>query len=417
MINAPKGTIDILPEEVYKWQHIEKTLRGLAEKSDFKEILTPVFEHTELFLRGVGDTSDIVNKEMYTFEDKGARSITLRPEGTAGVVRSFVEKGLFAKTLPAKLFYIISCYRYEKPQAGRLREFRQFGAELFGAECPSADAEIISLAASVFDAFSIENISLNINNIGCPECRRAYNDKLKEYMLDKKESLCDTCKERLEKNPMRIFDCKSEICASLLEDAPRIYDCVCDSCKEHFDTVLKYLDEMGISYNIDKNIVRGLDYYTKTVFEFVSSNIGAQGTVLGGGRYDNLVEEVGGKKCCGTGFAMGLERFLLLLHSAGISLPDDSNPDLYVVSFSGESDMKAAALVKELRKAGVKCEKDLCGRSFNAQMKYANKIKASYLIVLGEDEISKDEYTLKNMKTGETQTIGKEELLNKGWLK
>ncbi len=417
MINAPKGTIDILPEEVYKWQYIEKTLRGLAEKTDFKEIRTPVFEHTELFLRGVGDTSDIVNKEMYTFEDKGSRSITLRPEGTAGVVRSFVEKGLFAKTLPAKLFYIISCYRYEKPQAGRLREFRQFGAELFGAECPSADAEIISLAASIFDAFGVDNISLNINNIGCPECRKAYNDKLKEYMADKKESLCDTCKERLEKNPMRIFDCKSEICASLLLDAPRIYDCVCDTCKEHFDTVLKYLDEMEISYNIDKNIVRGLDYYTKTVFEFVSSNIGAQGTVLGGGRYDNLVEEVGGKKCCGTGFAMGLERFLLLLNSAGVKLPDDSNPDLYVVSFGGESDMKAAALVKELRKNGVKCEKDLCGRSFNAQMKYANKINASYLIVMGEDEILKNEFTLKNMNSGETQIIGREELLKKGWLK
>jgi len=416
MINAPKGTIDITPEEVYKWQYIENKLREIADRNSFKEIRTPVFEHTELFLRGVGDTSDIVNKEMYTFEDKGGRSITLRPEGTAGVVRSFIEKGMYAKTLPAKLSYIISCYRYEKPQAGRLREFRQFGIELFGAELPSADAEIIALAASVFETFNVSNISLNINNIGCPECRKAYNEKLKEYMQIKKDQLCDTCKERLEKNPMRIFDCKSEICASLLSDAPRIFDCVCDDCKNHFDKLLKYLDEMGITYKIDKNIVRGLDYYTKTVFEFVSENIGAQGTVLGGGRYDNLVEEVGGKKCSGIGFAMGLERFLLLLDSAGIEIPDNSSPDLYVVSFDGESDIKASALVRELRASGVKCDKDLCGRSFNAQMKYANKIKAKFLLVLGEDEIKSGKYTLKNMQTGENVEYTKEELIKKGWL-
>ncbi len=417
MINAPKGTIDVTPEEVYKWQYIEKKLREIADLSNFKELRTPVFEHTELFARGVGDTSDIVNKEMYTFEDKGGRSITLRPEGTAGVVRSFIEKGMYAKTLPAKLFYIISCYRYEKPQAGRLREFRQFGIELFGAEKPSADAEIISLADSVFKSFGVENISLNLNNIGCPECRRAYNEKLKEYMQNKKDKLCDTCRERLDKNPMRIFDCKSEICASLLSDAPRIYDCVCDDCKNHFEKLLSYLDEAGIKYNIDKNIVRGLDYYTKTVFEFVSSNIGAQGTVLGGGRYDNLVEEIGGKKCCGIGFAMGLERFLLLLESAGVKIEDNQAPDLYIVSFDGESDIKASSLINDMRKSGIKCDKDLCGRSFNAQMKYANKINAKYLLVLGEDEIKTGNYQLKNMITGEKAVYTADELLNKGWLK
>ena len=249
------------------------------------------------------------------------------------------------------------------------------------------------------------------------ECRKAYNEKLKEYMQDKKDKLCDTCKERLDKNPMRIFDCKSDICASLLADAPRIYDCVCPSCKNHFDSVLNYLDEMEINYKIDKNIVRGLDYYTKTVFEFVSSNIGAQGTVLGGGRYDNLVEEIGSKKCSGIGFAMGLERFLLLLESAGVSVSDDTAPDLYVVSFEGESDIKASVLISKLRNEGIKCDKDLCGRSFNAQMKYANKINAKYLLVLGEDEIKSGNYVLKNMETGETKTYTENELLNKGWLK
>lgn len=416
MINAPKGTIDITPEEVYKWQFIERKLKELAANHNFKEIRTPVFESTELFARGVGDTSDIVNKEMYTFNDKGGRSITLRPEGTAGAVRCFLEKGMYAKTLPAKLFYLLSCYRYEKPQAGRLREFRQFGAELFGADCPSGDAEMISLAASIFEAFNVSNIRLNINNIGCPECRGKYNEKLKEFMAERADKLCDTCRERLGKNPMRIFDCKSEICASLISDAPRIYDCVCEGCKEHFDKVLSYLDKMDISYTIDKNIVRGLDYYTKTVFEFVSDNIGAQGTVLGGGRYDNLVEEIGGKKCSGTGFAMGLERFLLLLESAGVEIPSEGGCDLYVASMGGEADLYAAGIVKRLRKAGVSCEKDLSGRSFGAQMKYANKIKAKYLIVIGEEEMKNESFQLKNMESGESVSMGLEELMKKGWV-
>lgn len=416
MINAPKGTIDITPDVVYKWRYIEKKLRNLAALSNFKEIRTPVFENTELFARGVGDTSDIVNKEMYTFDDKGGRSMTLRPEGTAGVVRSFIENSMYAKTLPAKLYYIISCYRYEKPQAGRLREFRQFGVEMFGAASPSGDAEIISLADSIFKEFGVDNISLNINNIGCPECRKKYNDKLKEFLEPKKDGLCTTCQERLDKNPMRIFDCKSEICASLIKDAPRIFDCVCDNCKDHFNEVLSYLDKTGIKYNIDKNIVRGLDYYTKTVFEFVSSNIGAQGTVLGGGRYDNLVEEIGGKKCSGIGFAMGLERFILLLESAGIEIPENERCDFYIASFDKESDMYAALIASKLKKAGFSCDKDLSGRSFGAQMKYSNKINAKYLIAIGENEIKSGIFSVKNMDTGESNEMSLEKIIEKGWL-
>lgn len=409
-LKAPKGTIDILPKDSAKWQFVEKTLRDICDSFQFREIRIPVFEHTELYVRGVGETSDVVSKEMYTFNDKGDRSITLRPEGTAGVVRSFLEHGLYADSQPTKLYYMISCYRYEKPQAGRLREFRQFGVEMFGAASPAADAEVISVAKHIFDTLGIQNLTLYLNNIGCPSCRKAYNDQLKAFLTDRKNDLCETCRERLERNPMRVFDCKSEICQAVLRDAPRIYDCVCPECKAHFDEMTSYLDEMGIAYQLDKSIVRGLDYYSRTVFEFVSNDIGAQGTVCGGGRYDYLVEELGGKPCPGIGFAMGIERLLMVLENAGIALPEQKEPQLYIAAIGKEADKKAAKLVHTLRCAGIRAEKDYMERSVKAQMKYANKIKAEYTLVLGDDEIAANKAQLKQMETGESREVCLEEL-------
>ncbi len=411
-LKAPKGTIDILPRDSAKWQFLENTLRNICDSFQFQEIRIPVFEHTELYVRGVGETSDVVSKEMYTFNDKGDRSITLRPEGTAGVVRSFLEHGLYADSQPTKLYYLISCYRYEKPQAGRLREFRQFGVEMFGAASPAADAEVISLVKHIFDTLGVTNLTLNINNIGCPSCRKAYNEKLKAYLTEKKDSLCETCRERLERNPMRVFDCKSEVCQAQLAEAPRIYDCVCEDCRTHFAEMTSYLDEMGITYQIDKSIVRGLDYYSRTVFEFVSNNIGAQGTVCGGGRYDYLVEELGGKPCPGIGFAMGIERLLMVLENAGIELPEQKAPQLYIAAIGKEADKKAAKLVHDLRCAGIRAEKDYMERSVKAQMKYANKINAAYTMVLGDDEIAAGTGQLKQMETGETREVRLEELAN-----
>ncbi|MBQ4110310.1 MAG: histidine--tRNA ligase [Clostridia bacterium] len=412
MITAPKGTIDITPKDVYKWQYVENLLRKITAGFNFKEIRTPVFEHTELFQRGVGDTTDVVSKEMYTFIDKADRSITLRPEGTAGVVRSFLQNGMFADAQPTKLYYIIPCYRYEKPQAGRLREFRQFGVEMFGSYEPSADADVISLVKLILNKLGVKDITLNINNIGCPKCRSEYNKKLIECLEAKKDKLCPTCQERLYKNPMRIFDCKSEICQELIKDAPKMFDSVCDDCKDHFDKVLKYLDAMEIAYNIDKGIVRGLDYYTKTVFEFVSNSIGAQGTVCGGGRYDNLVEELGGKPCAGIGFAMGIERLLLVMENTGIEIPEEETCDIFVAALGENADFKAAKIVADLRTAGIKAEKDHLARSLKAQMKFADKIKAKYTVVLGDNEIENNKVTVKNMKTGEQQETSIENIAN-----
>ncbi len=409
-LSAPKGTKDILPAESYQWQYVESILKQIAKDFNFKELRTPTFEATEVFARGVGDTTDVVTKEMYTFLDKGGRSITLRPEGTAGIARSFVEHGLYAGVLPLKLWYLISCFRYEKPQAGRLREFHQFGVEMLGTTTPLADAEAILFGNEIFKRLNIGNITLNLNNIGCKECRKAYNEKLKAYLEEKKESLCETCQERLGKNPMRIFDCKSEICQDLIKDAPTIFDSVCEDCKNHFQEVTDILDTVGVSYKIDKGIVRGLDYYSKTVFEFVSDNIGAQGTVLGGGRYDGLIADLGGNDAPGIGFAMGLERLLLLLGDA-IPVTDDTPKVLFIPI--GDAAKKAVwKLVADLRSQGISAEYDLNARSVKAQMKYADKIGAQYTVVLGDDEIQNNEYQLKNMQTGETIAVTPETIID-----
>ena len=402
---AIKGTKDVLPKDVHKNQYIEATALDIASKFGYKEIRTPVFEHTELFQRGVGDTTDVVQKEMYTFDDKGGRSITLRPEGTAGAVRSYLENGLCNEALPQKVCYLISCYRYEKPQAGRLREFHQFGVECFGSPSPLADAEIIALAKSLFDTLGVKDLSLEINSIGCPTCRAEYHKALKEYFSSRKDELCDTCKSRLDRNPMRILDCKSPICHEIAEGAPVVIDYLCDECKEHFENVQKYLKAQNIEYTINPQIVRGLDYYTKTVFEFVSNSIGAQGTVCGGGRYDGLVEELGGQHTPSLGFAMGIERLMLLMEAQGCEFPEAEKPDLFIVALGEKATLKAVEIAKDMREEGFSALLDLNQRSVRAQMKYADKLGAKFNVVIGDNEVEAKTAKLKNMQTGEETEI------------
>lgn len=400
MINIPKGTKDVLPQDSYKWQFIEKTARETAKLFDVKEIRTPTFEHTEVFLRGVGETTDIVNKEMYTFNDKGGRSITLKPEGTAGVARAFTENGMQSSALPAKLFYITQCFRYERPQAGRLREFHQFGVEMLGSDKPDTDAEAIVLAKTFLDKLGVKNLTLYINSIGCKDCRAKYHEALKAYLKDNYDELCGLCKDRFEKNPLRILDCKNPECKKITANAPKITDYLCVDCKAHFGKVQKLLSLAGVDFAIDPNIVRGLDYYTKTVFEFVSENIGAQGTVCGGGRYDKLVSEFGGGEVPGIGFAVGIERILLLLENIGVKIPRDDTVRLYIAPMGEEAEEKAFVLTDKLRKAGVITETDHMGRGIKAQFKYADKIGAEYVGVIGSDELSHGEIKLKKMSDG-----------------
>ena len=405
---AIKGTKDVLPSEVYKNQYIEATCLTVAENFGYKEMRTPVFEHTELFQRGVGDTTDVVQKEMYTFDDKGGRSITLRPEGTAGAARSFLENGLSNEALPQKICYLTSCYRYEKPQAGRLREFHQFGIECFGATSPLADAEMIALAKQIFDELGVKDLHLELNSIGCPTCRAEYHKALKEYFASRVDELCETCRDRLERNPMRILDCKSPVCSEIAKDAPVVLDYLCDECKEHFEKTKSYLDAMNIEYIVNPQIVRGLDYYTKTVFEFVADSIGAQGTVCGGGRYDGLIEELGGQHTPSLGFAMGLERLQLVMEAQGCEFPEPSRPDLFIVAMGDKATLKAVEIAKDMRDEGYSVVYDLNGRSLRAQMKYADKINAKYNVVIGDNEVDTKSAVLKDMATGEQSEISLE---------
>ncbi len=405
LIKAPRGTSDILPGEIYRWQQVEKTLLEEARRYGFSEVRFPTFEHTELFSRGVGETTDVVQKEMYTFEDNGGRSLTLRPEGTASVVRLLLENGLYGGALPVKLCYVINCFRYEKPQAGRYREFHQFGVEMFGAEGPAADAEIISLAAGAFKGLGIKDLALRINSIGCPDCRKRYHQALRDYFAPKAEELCETCRGRLDRNPMRILDCKSPVCGEIVKGAPVILDYICEDCASHFEGLKKELSLMGIEYEIDPGIVRGLDYYTRTVFEFVSTGIGAQGTVCGGGRYDGLVQELGGSPLSGLGFAMGLERLLLVLKTQGIELPAPEGCKLYIAPLGERAAAYAAGAVTQLRGRGIRAERDLIGRSLKAQMKYADKLGAQYVLVVGDSELDRGVGMLKDMINGGQREI------------
>ena len=400
-----KGTEDVLPKDSYRWQFVEDVMRKESAAYGFKEIRTPVFEHTELFARGVGQTTDVVQKEMYTFDTKGGESVTLRPEGTAGAARAVLEHGLVNDSLPIKASYFVSCYRYEKPQAGRLREFHQFGLECYGTQSPVADAELICAAQSIFDRLGIKQLRLEINSIGCPACRAEYHKALKEYFYGYKDELCETCNSRLEKNPMRILDCKSPVCSKIAQGAPKITDYLCDECKEHFASVQKYLDAAGVEYTVNPTIVRGLDYYTKTVFEFVTDFIGAQGTVCGGGRYDGLIEELGGKHLPSLGFAMGIERLLMLMDKQDIEIPKPSTCDLYVAVMGESASLKSFEIIKAVRSCGLIAETDVVGRGLRAQMKYADKIGAKFSMVLGDNEIEQGKAVIKNMSSGEQTEI------------
>lgn len=396
-IQAPKGTKDILPQDAYKWQYVEGILREVSKAFGVREIRTPIFEHTELFLRGVGETTDIVQKEMYTFKDKGDRSITLKPEGTAPSVRAFIENRLFNEAQPTKLYYIIPCFRYENVQKGRLRQFHQYGIEMFGSKEPSMDAEVISLAMEALKRLGLKSLSLNINNLGCPKCRPKYNEALKSYLQENYDDLCDVCKTRFEKNPMRILDCKEKSCNKITKNAPIILDYICDECNDHFTEVKKYLDALNIKYKIDPSIVRGLDYYTKTIFEILNEDF----TVCGGGRYDKLIEEIGGPEMPAVGFGMGLERLIMTLEQEGIEIPNEGYIDLYIGSRGDKAKMEAFILAKKLRELGIKTEINHMGRSVKAEMKYANKIGALYTTILGDDELENNTLKLKRMSDGE----------------
>ena len=402
MIQKPKGTRDLLPDESYKWQEVEEKVKRVLNSYNFKEIRVPVFEYTELFQRGVGETTDVVQKEMYTFEDKGGRSITLRPEGTAGVVRAYLENGMGSMPSPVKLWYNMGMYRYENVQKGRLREFHQIGAELIGSKSYLADVDIILMANEIFKVLNIPNIELNINSIGCPKCRAEYQKILREFIGRNLEEYCDTCKTRFEKNPMRILDCKEKRCKELNQGAPMMIDYLCDECSEHFENVKSMLKKVNVDFKIDSSIVRGLDYYTKTVFESVDGKTGL--TVLGGGRYDGLVEEFGGTSTPAVGFATGVER-LMEMYNENNENKLDKMPDLYILSSGEEENIKSLELSQGLRKYSFIIEKDIFERSFKSQMKYADKIGARFLLVIGENEIKSKSAKIKNMKTGEEKEI------------
>ena len=405
MINVPKGTKDVLPNQSHKWRFIENAARETAAAFCYKEMRTPTFEHTELFQRGVGDTTDVVNKEMYTFEDKGGRSMTLKPEGTAGVVRAFIENGLASSPMPVKTYYITPAFRYERPQAGRLREFHQFGLEAFGSPSPETDAELIFAASSFLDKLGVKGVKLELNSIGCRICRGEYNKALKNYFAPHLESMCPTCRSRYDKNPLRMLDCKEEECKKIAAGAPKILDYLCEECKEHFEKVKELLTAQGVEYTVNSGIVRGLDYYTKTVFEFVSTQIGSQGTVCGGGRYDNLLEELGGNPLPAIGFAAGIERLMLLMENTGVDFPEEQKPALYLAGMDAASRALCFKIAIYLRGKGVCAEFDHMNRSVKAQLKYADKIGARYVAVIGESELATGTVNLKAMKDGNVNSV------------
>ena len=410
MIQKPKGTRDILPGESYKWQYIENTIKEILENNGMKEIRVPAFEYTELFQRGVGETTDVVQKEMYTFLDKAERSITLRPEGTAGVVRSYIENGLSNLGSPLKLWYNMPMYRYENVQKGRYREFRQIGIEVIGSESYLADVEVILIGKAIFDKLEIPNIKLNINSIGCPVCRKKYQEALREFLRPNYDKYCDTCKTRFEKNPMRILDCKEEKCKKMNVGAPKILDFLCDECKNHFENVKKTLEELGIDYEVDSSIVRGLDYYTKTVFEFISEDDGL--TVLGGGKYDGLIKEIGGQNTPAVGFATGLDRLVEVFEKNNKDKIKEPSMKLYIANIGEKAGNLAIKLAYELRDLGIYVEKDICSRSINAQFKYANKKNAEYVLTIGDTEVETNKGKIKNMASGTEDEIilSKEEI-------
>lgn len=405
MIQKPYGTNDILPGYTEKWQYIESVARETAALYGFGEIRFPTIEYTELFQRGVGDTTDVVQKEMYTFDDREeGRSISLRPEGTASVARSVIENGLYGGTMPLRLYYIINCFRHEKPQAGRYREFYQFGVELFGATSAAADAQIIALGAAFLRRLGLPFI-LRLNSIGCKKCRADYQRALVEYFSAHRDKLCDSCKTRLERNPLRLLDCKSEICSEIAKDAPKTTDYLCDDCAQHYNELLATLDGMGIEYVSDPKIVRGLDYYSRTVFEYQFTGIGAQNALGGGGRYDGLIESVGGPALSGIGFAMGINRLILAMEQTGAAYPEQPKPTLYIAALGAPAMRRAAVLAQQLREQGIRAESDIVGRSLKAQMKYAGKSGFRYTLMIGDSELETGRAFLRNMEKSEQTEI------------
>lgn len=404
LTNAPKGTKDMLPVDAYKWQYIEDKFAQVCTRYGFGEIRTPMFEHTELFIRGVGDTTDIVQKEMYTWE-QAKRSLTLRPEGTSPVMRAFLENKLYAQPQPSKYYYDIPCFRYEKPQSGRMRQFHQFGIELFGSKSMMADAEVISLAYDFLNELGIDNIQLEINSVGCPDCRKKHREALKEFLKPHYDDLCETCKDRYDRNPMRIIDCKNPKCQEFVKDAPTMLDYLCDDCKQDFEELKENLDAAGIKYTVNPGIVRGLDYYTKTAFEFITTAIGAQGTVCGGGRYDHLAEELGGPEVPGVGFGMGKERLLLVMEANGVEIPKPESIDALIAYMGNEPKKEAIALAGKLRRRGLKIEIDSMERNFKGQFKLADRVGAKSTIVIGEDELREGKVAVKTMETSQQKEV------------
>ncbi|TCS83824.1 histidine--tRNA ligase [Tepidibacillus fermentans] len=402
---VPRGTADVLAEEAELWDYIEQTSKGIFKRYNYKEIRTPIFEHTELFQRGVGETTDIVEKEMYTFTDRGGRSLTLRPEGTASVVRAFVEHKLYANPDPTKLFYIGPMFRYERPQSGRMRQFTQVGVEVLGSSDPAVDAEVISMAIRLFEEMGLRNLRLEINSVGCPVCRPIHREKLVTHLHGVKEHLCKDCQSRLERNPMRILDCKNETCQELTKDAPTIDQYLCDNCRTHHQKVKSYLDQMGIQYVENPRLVRGLDYYTQTAFEIISEDIGAVGTLCGGGRYNGLVAEIGGNDVPGIGFAFSIERIALALKQKGIDGKLDTGVDVYFVTIGEKADSVSMKILDDLRKQGIKAEKDYLGRKIKAQMKAADRLQAKYVMILGDDEFDREQVVLRDMSNGEQRDV------------
>ena len=405
LTKAPRGTKDLFGNETLNWRRVEQIIIDLCKNFGFYEIRTPIFEHTELFQRGVGETTDIVQKEMYTFTDKGERSITLKPEGTAGVARAYIEHNMQGEAQPTKLFYITPAFRYERPQAGRMRQFHQFGVEMIGSREASADAEVISLAALLLERLGITKVELHINSLGGPECRKKYNTILKDYLGEHLSELCPTCQERYEKNPLRALDCKVDTCQAIVKQAPSTIDALGEECKAHFEQLKDLLTEMNIPFVVDPGIVRGLDYYTRTVFEFISKDIGSQGTVCGGGRYDGLIEECGGKPTPAVGFAIGIERLLMVMEAEQGPYQHPVQRDLFIGAIGDQAMIKAHGLIYQLRKVGISAEGDHLDRSVRAQMKYANKIGASYSFILGDEELKAQKVALKNMDNGEQEEV------------
>ena len=411
-INAPRGTKDILPEQIASWRFIENNIRDICKRYGYEEIRTPVFEHTELFQRGIGEGTDVVDKEMYTFEDRGGRSITLRPENTASAVRAYLQNKLFADKSLVKLFYIGSMFRYDRPQAGRLREFHQFGIEALGEKNPAVDAEVILLAVDFLKSLGLNDLKLKINTVGCPKCRPVYRQKLQHFFSDKLDELCHDCQTRFDKNPMRILDCKTDHDKEFMQDAPKIKDCLCDECREHFDSVQKLLKAAEVDFSIDDRLVRGLDYYTKTAFEIQYPPLGAQSAVAGGGRYDGLIEEIGGSPTPAVGFAAGIERILNALEMQGLLPSSENKSDAFLVAVGDEAETIAFELLTKLRRAGLTVSMDFAKRSMKAQMKQAGKSNAKFALIIGEDEVKNNTVTVKNLGNSEQQNISINEIVN-----